>query len=188
MARTRTIWLAGLAILALTAAACSDDTSGTPPAGGGESTSSSAGGETSSAAGGGGAAEVSTSEVKGLGTILVDGEGFTLYLFKMDTGDTSTCTSDCSSTWPALYTDGAPTAGGDADASLLGTSDFPGGGTQVTYDGHPLYRYSGDQAPGDANGQEIGEIWYAVSPDGTPNEGEVGDDNGGDGGGDGGGY
>ena len=95
-------------------------------------------------------------------------KGNTLYVFLQDTGDTSTCTGDCAATWPALIAKGEVKAGGGGgvDESLLGTSARDDGTMQVTYNGHPLYYFSGDQAPGDTNGQGIGDIWFVVSPAG----------------------
>ena len=89
-------------------------------------------------------------------------------MFLQDTGDTSTCTGDCAATWPALVAKGEVKAGGGGgvDESLLGTSARDDGTMQVTYNGHPLYYFSGDQAPGDTNGQGIGDIWFVVSPAG----------------------
>jgi predicted lipoprotein with Yx(FWY)xxD motif len=101
-----------------------------------------------------------------LGTVLVDAEGYTLYLFEQDTGTKSTCTGDCAATWPAATVTGEPTAGDGVDASLIGTSPRSDGSTQLTYAGHPLYRFAGDTAPGDLNGQEVGDVWYAVTADG----------------------
>lgn len=92
---------------------------------------------------------------------LVDAEGRTLYLFTNDTSTTSTCTGACADTWPALTVDGDATAGDGADQALL---EVVGG--QVVYNGHPLYTFSGDTAPGDANGQGVGGVWYMVSPAG----------------------
>ena len=100
-----------------------------------------------------------------LGKVLVNEEGLTLYLFTNDTGTKSTCTGDCAATWPALTTDGQPVAGSGADDSKLGTTGS-GGDQQVTYDRHPLYLFSGDSKAGEANGQGIGGIWFAVTPDG----------------------
>jgi predicted lipoprotein with Yx(FWY)xxD motif len=107
----------------------------------------------------------------GLGTILVDGKGMTVYLFEKDTGTTSTCYGACAGIWPPVLTNGAPVAGSGADASLLGTTKRTNGTVQVTYDGHPLYYYSGDSKPGQTNGQgldEFGAKWEAVKPDGAP--------------------
>jgi predicted lipoprotein with Yx(FWY)xxD motif len=172
--------LIALAALGTLAAACGDNGSG-GAYGGGTTGSSAAGGATS-------AAEVGTAKVGDLGTVLVDGNGMTLYLFENDTGSTSTCTDTCAGTWPALTTSGEATATSGADASQLGTTTRDDGTTQVTYGGHPLYRYSGDSAAGQANGQEIGDVWYAVTTQGTP-AGET-DSGGESGGGDnqGGGY
>ena len=123
----------------------------------------------SPASGGSGETEVEA-EDSSLGTILVDSKGNTLYVFLQDTGDTSTCTGDCAASWPALIAKGEVKAGGggDVDESLLGTSARDDGKMQVTYNGHPLYFFSGDQAPGDTNGQGLGDVWFVVSPAGDP--------------------
>jgi predicted lipoprotein with Yx(FWY)xxD motif len=155
-------------------AACSDD-NGSGGASGTTGPSSSTATETSpppasespSSGGGGGETEVEA-EDSSLGTILVDSKGNTLYVFLQDTGDTSTCIGDCAASWPALIAKGAVKAGGGGgvDESLLGTSARDDGTMQVTYNGHPLYFFSGDQAPGDTNGQGIGDVWFVVSPAG----------------------
>lgn len=156
--RTRSIALAAVAAIGL--AACSNGSSGGAYGGGG-STSTSSGS-------GGAAAAVATADVGDLGTVLVDGTGRTLYLFESDTGTTSNCTGSCAGTWPALLTVGTATAGTGADSATLGTTTRDDGTTQVTYDGHPLYLYSGDSAAGDANGQGIGGVWFAVTANGAP--------------------
>ena len=101
-----------------------------------------------------------------LGSIAVDATGRTLYLFMQDSGGKSACTGGCASTWPPLTITGSATAGAGIDASKLGTISRPDGSTQVTYNGHPLYRYSGDSAPGNTNGQGVGGNWFVVSPAG----------------------
>jgi predicted lipoprotein with Yx(FWY)xxD motif len=101
-----------------------------------------------------------------LGTVLVDADGHTLYLFEEDTGSSSTCIDGCVTSWPPLVAEGAPTAGEGATGQL-GTTTRDDGTDQVTYAGHPLYRYSGDAAPGETNGQGLGEMWFVVAPDGT---------------------
>lgn len=104
------------------------------------------------------------------GSFLVDGSGQTLYLFKADTGTKSMCNGACSQTWPALTTKGAPKAGSGIKASLLGTTKRSDGTTEVTYNGHPLYTYSGDSGAGQANGQgstAFGAQWWVVSMNGT---------------------
>ena len=103
-----------------------------------------------------------------LGPILIDAEGRTLYLFMNDTPNTSVCTGGCAQNWPPLHVTGAPTGGLGVEASKLGTTSRPDGGTQVTYNGHPLYHFSGDSAPGQTKGQGVGGNWFVVSPQGEP--------------------
>ncbi|HEV8627512.1 MAG TPA: hypothetical protein VG034_24000 [Acidimicrobiia bacterium] len=110
------------------------------------------------------AATVAVADNPAQGSILVDGQGRTLYLFENDKGTTSACTGACAQVWPAL-TAAAPTAGTGADASLLGTASGQVA-QQVTYAGHLLYTYSGDAAPGDVKGVGI-PGWYPVSPSGA---------------------
>jgi predicted lipoprotein with Yx(FWY)xxD motif len=101
-----------------------------------------------------------------LGTILVNAQGRTLYLFQKDSGTTSECTGACASAWPPLRANGKPTVGGGATASLVGTTQRSDGAPQVTYNGHPLYLYSGDTQAGDTTGEgstAFGGGWYAVS-------------------------
>ena len=115
-----------------------------------------------------GAATVEVSESTDFGPILVDGAGMSLYLFTKDTQNsgTSTCTGDCLVKWPALLTDGDPVAGEGVDETLLGTITRDDGTTQVTYNGWPLYYFAEDTAPGDTNGQGVGDVWFLVSPEG----------------------
>lgn len=104
-----------------------------------------------------------------LGTILVDGQGRTLYLWVADTGKTSTCNDACAQAWPPVLTSGAAKAGTGVEASLLGTTTRRDGQTEVTYAGHPLYTFAGDQAPGQTTGQAsdgFGAEWWVVAPDG----------------------
>jgi predicted lipoprotein with Yx(FWY)xxD motif len=103
------------------------------------------------------------------GTVLVDGKGRTLYLFRKDTTAKSRCSGDCAVDWPPLLTTGRPKVSGLVRKSLLGTSKRDDGKTQVTYGGHPLYLYIGDVKAGDMNGQGVsafGARWYAVTPSG----------------------
>ena len=98
--------------------------------------------------------------------MLVNGDGMTLYLFEADTGTTSTCSGDCARNWPPLTTTGNATGTMGASSSMLGTTTRDDGSTQVTYNGHPLYLYTGDTAAGQANGEGInhfGGLWYAVT-------------------------
>ena len=101
-----------------------------------------------------------------LGPILVDENGFTLYLLDTDTATTISCTAECATTWPPVTVDGAPVAGPGVDPSLLATL-ATATAEQVTYAGHPLYRFSGDQAAGQTNGFGVGGIWWVLAADGT---------------------
>jgi predicted lipoprotein with Yx(FWY)xxD motif len=104
-----------------------------------------------------------------LGTFLVDGSGRTLYLFEKDTGPTSRCTGACAANWPPLTSREKPEAEGKAKASKLSRHKRPGGGKQVTYNGHPLYRFTLDSKAGQTNGEGVnafGARWYVVSTSG----------------------
>ncbi len=109
-----------------------------------------------------GAIELADSE---FGEILVQGGGFTVYLTEADTGSTSTCLDTCADAWPPLT--GEVEVGEGVDAALLGTTTRPDGSEQITYNGHPLYLFSGDTAPGDTTGQGVGDVWYVVDAEGN---------------------
>ena len=105
----------------------------------------------------------------GLGKVLVDSNGRTLYVFGKDQGTTSVCNGRCATEWPPALADGKPTVGGGASASLVATTRRSDETEQVTYNGHPVYRYYGDESPGDTNGQGLttfGGAWYALSTSG----------------------
>ena len=132
----------------------------------------------------GGSASIGVSEVGGLGKILVNSEGRTVYLFENDTGPMSTCFGPCASAWPPVTLKGMPSAGMGVDESLLGTTERPDGTVQVTYNGHPLYLYQGDAKPGDTTGQNVdgfGAEWYVLSPGGNKVEGMAMSSSGGNG-------
>ena len=101
-----------------------------------------------------------------LGRVLVDGRGRTLYLFEADKGKTSVCYGQCATFWPPLVIKGKPAAGAGLKASLLGVTMRKGGAHQLTYAGHPLYRFFKDAKPGQATGQGVdafGGEWYVLS-------------------------
>ena len=111
-----------------------------------------------------------------LGTTLVDSKGRTLYLFRKDAASVSTCFGACASTWPPLQATGKPTVSGRAHASLVGTTTRSDGEQQVTYNGHPLYLYAGDEKAGDTRGQgltDFGASWYVLSPAGQQVSGQA---------------
>jgi predicted lipoprotein with Yx(FWY)xxD motif len=156
---------------ALALAGCGGDDSSDTSGGGSANAEGSGGiyggeGETKSAEPETGAANVSLANVPNLGMILVESKGFTLYLFAKDKGTTSTCNGGCAQAWPPLTTEGAPLASNGASSPELGTSKRSDGSTQVTYAGHPLYTYSADTEPGEANGNGLnafGAVWSAMN-------------------------
>jgi predicted lipoprotein with Yx(FWY)xxD motif len=114
-------------------------------------------------------------ENSGLGQILDDTKGRTVYLFKKDKGTTSSCTGACASAWPPVRVTGKPVVGKGATAKV-GTTSRSDGGKQITYNGHPLYTFSGDAKPGDMNGQgqtAFGGNWFAITPAGSQVKGTV---------------
>lgn len=118
------------------------------------------------------AVTISARTVPGLGTILVDSAGHTLYVFAPDNKTKVTCTGGCASVWPAVFvpTGGHATGTGGVKASLLGTVPDPSGGKVVTYAGWPLYTYVADTAPGSTAGQDVnlnGGFWWTITTSGT---------------------
>jgi predicted lipoprotein with Yx(FWY)xxD motif len=109
-----------------------------------------------------------------LGRILVDAQGRSLYLFEKDTGTASTCYGACAGIWPPLTVSGTPNAGAGVAAGKLGTTKRTDGKTEVTYNGHPLYYYVADTAPGQTQGQglnQFGAGWDVLAPIGNKIEG-----------------
>jgi predicted lipoprotein with Yx(FWY)xxD motif len=104
-----------------------------------------------------------------LGTIIVDGRGRTLYLFEKDRRRHSSCSGACAAYWPPLMTSARPVAAGSVKQRLLGTIRRSNGKMQVTYNGHPLYRFVQDTKAGQTKGQDthfFGGGWYVMSPSG----------------------
>jgi predicted lipoprotein with Yx(FWY)xxD motif len=104
-----------------------------------------------------------------LGRILVDSQGRSVYLFENDIGTASTCYGACASIWPPLTVSGSPEPGAGIVRTKLGTTKRTDGKTEVTYGGHPLYYYAGDQKPGDTTGQglnQFGAPWDVLSTTG----------------------
>jgi predicted lipoprotein with Yx(FWY)xxD motif len=127
---------------------------------------------TVSSAGAKSSVSVSTRSVHGLGTILVDSRGRTLYMFVPDKQKKVTCKStSCQAAWPPLKLTGAKAvAAGKAKQSLISSDPNPAGGKVVTYAHWPLYTYIGDTKPGQASGQALnlnGGLWYVLSPSGA---------------------
>ena len=164
----RKIWgAAGLAALALTVSACassgsSSAASGSTPAAGSTNTAAAASAPASSSGG----ATVSVRTISGQ-QVLTNAQGLTLYWFAPDTSTTSKCTGSCATYWPPVK---GPVTAGSGVTGTLSTITRSDGSTQATYDGHPLYTYAGDTAPGQAKGNGLnvsGGLWYEMTVSGA---------------------
>jgi predicted lipoprotein with Yx(FWY)xxD motif len=118
-------------------------------------------------------ATVQTRTIKGLGTVLVNSRGLTLYMFAPDKQKRVTCTAKggCTVLWPPLKLKAGQrlTAGGAARKKLLSSDKSPAGYRVVTYNRWPLYTYYLDKKPGQAKGQNTklnGGYWWVLSPAG----------------------
>jgi predicted lipoprotein with Yx(FWY)xxD motif len=159
-------------VLGIAGARCGGNSSSSAtPASGTNASSGSSGSSGGYGYGGGGSSSASAVALKAvsspLGTILVDQDGKTLYLFEADSQNKSNCSGGCLSLWPPVMARGTATAGSGVTAGMIGTAT---GSSQVTYAGHPLYWFSGDTKAGDTNGEgldDFGGEWYAISPAGT---------------------
>lgn len=101
-----------------------------------------------------------------LGSVLVDSKGMTVYLYEPDgTGAASTVPDAIKANWPMVPATGSTAVGPGLDSSKVG------GTTQLSYNGHLLYTFVGDKAAGDANGQDLGGVWYVLSPTGDKIDG-----------------
>jgi predicted lipoprotein with Yx(FWY)xxD motif len=172
---------AGLAALALALSACasSASSSSTPatsapatsaPATSAPATSAPAAAASSPAS----SAPASSASATTLGKTTINGtavvtnsKGMTLYWFVPDTSTGSRCTGSCATYWPPLI---GPVTAGSGVTGTLSTITRPGGAIQVTYDGHPLYTYAGDSAPGQAKGNGLnvsGGVWWEMTVSGA---------------------
>jgi predicted lipoprotein with Yx(FWY)xxD motif len=116
-----------------------------------------AGGPAPSAAG-----ALKTAKIGGV-SVLTNARGFTLYWFAPDTPAKSNCNGACAGYWPPVT--GTPAAGPGVTGKL-GTIKRSDGATQATYNGHPLYTYVADTAPGQAHGNNInlnGGLWHDIT-------------------------
>ena len=101
-----------------------------------------------------------------LGSVLVDTSGLTLYGLTKDTNGTSTCVDACATTWPPLVVDGSSLPTG-LDPGVFSVIARPDGSHQLKAGKWPLYRFAGDAAAGDTNGEGSGGVWFAVTPTGA---------------------
>jgi predicted lipoprotein with Yx(FWY)xxD motif len=152
----------------LLAAACSSSSSSSSAAATPTSAPASTPASTSATPAAAGTAVLKT-EHSSLGTVLADGKGYTVYWFGADHGTTSACTGACAAAWPPVT--GTPQAASGVSLSgKLGTITRSGGVTQATYNGHPLYTFKVDTAPGQVKGNGVdafGGYWYAITISGA---------------------
>jgi predicted lipoprotein with Yx(FWY)xxD motif len=99
-----------------------------------------------------------------LGMIIANSKGMTLYYFTPDKAGKPTCVGACAQYWPPALKSGSTQFGKLSVSGKFGTVASSSGGRQITYNGWPLYRYSGDTKPGQTNGQGIQSVWFVATP------------------------
>ena len=154
--RIKMLAAAGMAAVVMSAAACSSSSS-SKSAGSGAPSSGSA--QASGSAGSG--AALKTANINGV-TVVTNAKGFTLYSFAPDTATTSKCSGACAQIWPPVK---GPATAGPGVTGKLTTITRSDGTKQAAYNGHPLYTYAADTAPGQANGNNLdvnGGVWHEV--------------------------
>jgi predicted lipoprotein with Yx(FWY)xxD motif len=166
-------------VAAIAVAGCgSSSSSSTSSSAETEATTASAGGGSETAAQkpvsstAGEAIPISLGSASGVGKVLVDSEGMTLYYFQKDKkgSGVSKCEGPCAKDWPPLTTEGEAEAMSGVMSSMLGTIKRSDGSTQVTYAGWPLYTFVEDKKPGEDNGTDskaFGASWYPLHADGS---------------------
>jgi predicted lipoprotein with Yx(FWY)xxD motif len=127
------------------------------------SASSSSGGGSSS----GGASTVKVAKISGYGSALVNSSGKSIYLLSTDPAGSSKCTGSCAKTWIPVTVSGSPSAGSGVDSSKLSTFKRSDGTTQVAYDKHALYTFTGEGATSGEGQASFGGVWYLVAPSGS---------------------
>jgi predicted lipoprotein with Yx(FWY)xxD motif len=168
---------AGLAAFALALSACASSSSSSAPAASAPAAgaSSPAGAAPASAAGGGALAMTIVSGT----AVVTNSKGMTLYWFVPDTSTASKCTGSCATYWPPVT---GPVTAGSGVTGTLGVITRPDGTMQATYDGHPLYTYVGDSAPGQAKGNGLnisGGLWWEMTVSGAKPATSTGSNSGG---------
>jgi predicted lipoprotein with Yx(FWY)xxD motif len=160
--RNRWFVPAGLAGVALIAAACgTSSTSGTSSTASQPSSSPSAAASPAAASGN----ALKTTTIGGT-KVLTNAKGFTVYSFAPDTATKSNCNGSCATYWPPVK---GPATAGAGVTGKVGTITRSDGSTQATYNGHPLYTYVSDTAPGQAKGNGLnlsGGVWHEVPASG----------------------
>jgi predicted lipoprotein with Yx(FWY)xxD motif len=160
MRRATGLAAAALTVLAVAACGSSSSTSTSAP------TSTPAAGSTASPAASSSGATLKTTTINGT-QVLTNSGGYTLYWFAPDTSTKSNCNGSCATYWPPVK---GPATAGSGVTGTLGVITRSGGTQQATYDGHPLYTYVGDTAPGQNKGNGLnlsGGLWYEMTVSGA---------------------
>ena len=162
--RTTTRWAPfGLVAVALIATACSSSPTTAPQSSGSPSAAGTSAAASPTASSSGTALKTATI---GGATVLTNANGFTLYSFAPDTATKSNCNAGCVQYWPPVK---GPATAGSGVTGTLTTITRSDGSMQAAYDGHPLYTYVGDTAPGQAKGNGLnlsGGVWHVVPASG----------------------
>jgi predicted lipoprotein with Yx(FWY)xxD motif len=116
--------------------------------------------KSSSSASSAGSTVLTSAKKAKVGSVIVDAQGRTLYRFTAEAEGVPVCTGACVGTWPPAVV----TAASGLPKHVATVRRPDDGKLQLTYDGHPLYRYAGDRAKADANGEGVGGQWFAVKP------------------------
>jgi predicted lipoprotein with Yx(FWY)xxD motif len=124
--------------------------------------SSSSGGSSS-----GGSGTVKVATLSGYGSALVTASGKSVYLLTSDPAGSSKCSGSCAKIWPPVTVSGSPSAGSGVDSSKLSSFKRSDGTTQVLYDKHALYTFSGQGATSGEGQASFGGVWYLVAPSGA---------------------
>ncbi len=183
---TRVLLFSGAAVMAVVTACSSSGGSG---GGGGAYGGGGGGGSSQAPSSPAKAAAAAAVTISMSGATLTGPNGHTLYLNTVDTASNIKCVGACASEWPPLS--GTPKAGAGVDNAKLGTATRPDGTKQVTLDGHPLYEFDGDKAPGDKHGNGLadeGGSWHVATLAGASAPASAPADSGGNGGGSSTGY
>jgi predicted lipoprotein with Yx(FWY)xxD motif len=112
--------------------------------------------------------KLTATTVGSLGQVVTNGAGMTLYLYTKDTTSppVSNCDGACAQEWPPLLATSSTATIDGIDQSLIGTLKRADGTKQITINGWAVYTYAKDTGPGDAKGQGVGKVWYAITPRG----------------------
>jgi predicted lipoprotein with Yx(FWY)xxD motif len=161
--RLRSAWPVAFGVAALLLSACSNGSSASAYSG---STSS------------GSAVMIGTDNIPGIGTVLDNAHGLTLYYNTREIGGSIACTGSCTRIWPPVVVTGPLPKASASITGPFGSVRRPDGSTQLTYEGMPLYTYEGDSGLGQANGQGLQGIWFAATASGSSQSGMGGSSSG----------